>query len=305
MHDNFPKLLNVPRRITVELTNHCNLSCEMCPRHYMQYPKGFMTKNLFHKIVDEMSDSGIPVMVPFFRGESLLHPEFLEFITYAKKKDMIIQLATNGVLLTETTARKLVEIGLDFISFSVDSIDEEHYRAIRKGSDLNNLYRASESMLREKEDLKSSLPVIQVSAVDTGFAENTVEDFVSHWSRKVQRVRIYPQHTKNGEFGSLENTPTIPRQPCHKPFTEMVIYWDGKAALCNHDWDRQTPLGDVSVDGLLDIWQSGEYNQIRRRHLTGEFDVKDVCLTCGHWAQYYVQEKFIGELYDSDPEGIL
>ncbi|MBN2299054.1 MAG: radical SAM protein [Deltaproteobacteria bacterium] len=304
MNDNLPELLNTPKRITVELTNHCNLSCEMCPRHYMQYPKGFMTKRLFHKLVDEMSDSGIPVMVPFFRGESLLHPEFLDYITYAKKKDLTIQLATNGVLLTETTARKLIELGLDFISFSVDSIDEEHYRTIRKGSDFNELYRAIKSMLREKDRLNSSLPVIQVSAVDTGLTKNTVEDFVSHWNGKVQRVRIYPQHTKDGEYGSLENTPSIPRQPCHKPFTEMVIYWDGKAALCNHDWDRREPLSDAAVHGLLDIWQSDAYKQIRKQHLTGEFDVTDVCRTCGHWAQYYVQDKVIGELYNGGLEDI-
>jgi len=297
-----PELLEKPRRVTLELTSTCNLSCPRCPRHYMKYPKGFMEESLFMGLVDEIADAGISVLVPFFRGESLLHPAFMKLMSHAKARGMAVQLATNGTLMNGKTATALVEMGFDFISFSVDSIDETTYRMMRSGSDLSDLIRIIDFLLNEKERLKSSLPEVQVSAVDTGLEEETLSRFVSHWSAKVQRVRIYPQHTRAGEFGSLDNAPLIPRKPCHKPFTEMVIYWDGKAALCNHDWDRSEPLGDASTAGIMAVWKSDAYRLIRQKHLDYSFDEADVCRTCGHWAQYYEKEGLIGTLYASDEE---
>jgi len=286
-----------PDRITLELTNYCNLSCTMCPRHYMKYPKGYIVPSLFKKIIDEMVSHDIKVLVPFFRGEALLHPGFLDLMTYAKAQGLTVQLATNGVLMTHDIARSLVEMGIDFLSFSVDSIDETEYRNLRRGSDLKDLLRAIDFMLEEKTNHGSATPVVQVSAVDTGISPEAKDRFVQYFTTRVERVRIYPQHTKEGDFGSLDLEPDIPRQPCLKPFTDMVIYWDGKAALCNHDWDRHELLGDASTQGLMDIWRSETYTRIREAHITCTFTDTDVCKKCGHWAQYYTQDRFIGELY--------
>lgn len=286
-----------PDRITIELTNHCNLSCTMCPRHYMKYPKGYIAPKLFRKIIDEMVAEGIKVLVPFFRGEALLHPGFLDLMAYAKAHGITVQLATNGVLLTHDMAQALVEMGIDFLSFSVDSIDETEYKSLRRGSDLKDLLRAIDFMLEEKKIHASTSPVIQVSAVDTGIPLEVKDRFVQYFAPRVERVRIYPQHTKEGSFGSLDEEPVLPRQPCFKPFTDMVIYWDGKSALCNHDWDRHELLGDASTQSLMDIWRSESYGRIRDAHNTCIFAEGYVCNKCSHWAQYYTRDRFIGELY--------
>ena len=81
-----PEPSNFPDRITLELTNHCNLSCVFCPRKFMSKNQGNMEVSMAKRLLDEMADHLPVILVPFFRGEPLLHPRYAEIIKYAKKK---------------------------------------------------------------------------------------------------------------------------------------------------------------------------------------------------------------------------
>ncbi len=299
MQKNIPKVSKYPERVTLELTNHCNLECRVCPREFMNDKQGFMDSALFMKIIDEMSEYGINTLVPFFRGESLLHTDFISLIEYAKKKNMTIQLATNGTLMTKKIARAIVEAQIDFISFSVDSIDPEYYAHMRRGSDFTKLMNGIGNMLDERSTQKSQKPEVQISAVDTEMDDKAKQEFVSFWRDTVQRIRIYPRHTPDGQFGRLkhEHKNLQNRFPCHRPFTEMVVYWDGRAAVCNHDWNSIGELGNVADKGLMDVWNSNVYRSLRNRHLTNDLNKSEVCTNCDHWVQYYSENSLVGELY--------
>jgi MoaA/NifB/PqqE/SkfB family radical SAM enzyme len=121
-----------PNRLTLELTNHCNYSCVMCPaRIDPGQPRGFMDSGLFRRLVDEAAEHPPVALVPFFRGESLMHPHILELLCYAKSKGLgPIQLASNAALLDESMAKGLLDAGLDFISFSLDSGSPENRRGL-------------------------------------------------------------------------------------------------------------------------------------------------------------------------------
>ena len=141
--------LPFPDRVTVELTNHCNLRCVMCPREHMTSPKGYMEFALFKKIVDEMVPFGQVALVPFFRGETLLHPKWVEMLGYAKERGIgPIQFATNATLMNEEAAEALLGLELDFVSFSLDSIDPSIYRSVRRGAGTGDCFEQHRVFLR-------------------------------------------------------------------------------------------------------------------------------------------------------------
>ena len=72
-----------PDRVTIELTNKCNLVCNCCPRKFMKTGLGVMEKEVFEKVIDECAEHLPVALVPFFRGESLLHNHFNDFIINA------------------------------------------------------------------------------------------------------------------------------------------------------------------------------------------------------------------------------
>jgi radical SAM protein with 4Fe4S-binding SPASM domain len=291
-----------PNRVTIELTNQCNLKCTMCPRIYMKGSRGFMSMSLFKKIIDEVSTHNNIALVPFFRGEPLLHPDFAEMITYAKTNRISpIQLTTNATMMTEDIAQTLIDIELDFISFSVDSIDNDMYSKIRKGANLQKVIKNIEILCELKEKKRCGKPEIQVSVVKTENTVDSLDDFIAFWQGRVDRVRVYEEHSKGGNYGSLSEgrniSTTLKRQPCLKPFNDFVIYWDGSVALCNHDWDRIDTIGNVNHDTIEGIWNNEIYRTIRKAHIHDHSLLEELCRKCDHWKSYYIEQRQIGELY--------
>jgi len=263
-----------------------------------------MEWSLYRKIIDEASTYLPVTLVPFFRGETLLHPQFLKMLRYAKEKGLgPIQIATNATLLTENISKEILHLELDFISFSLNSID----LSISKDEDIRDPYKVREKLeafiaLKKKLNLKN--PTIQVSLVETKKTKELVKRFVDEWIEKVDRVRVYKEHSKNGQFGSLDykESKELRRKPCLKVLTDMVIYWDGRVALCNHDWFRKNHIGQAGKKTVQEIWQSNEYHHIRELHYQGRGDEDLSCQGCDHWILFYRPEKMIGELYSKEKQ---
>lgn len=301
------KKRNFPERITVELTNRCNLECTFCPRHLVDMKLGNMTWELFKKIVDEAAEH-LPLIMPmFFRGESLTHPDLCKMISYAKAKGIgPIQLASNGFLLDEKMGDKIIESGIDFISFSLDTINPDIYKQTRIHSDLRVAMDNVVAFVKKCEKLKSeghTVPEIQVSSVDIDDYRGEQQEFIDFWRQYADRVRIYIEHSSDGHLGSIEalHDEHEQRKPCGKVYNDMIIYWNGNVGICNHDWDNQLGIGNVSESSIEEIWNSKKYNEVREMHENNDYVYGIVCKNCDHWKIYYSSEGFVGKAYDKIP----
>lgn len=293
-----------PNRIILELTNQCNMSCSFCPRKRINMEIGYMKKEVAKKVIDEASENLPVALAVFFRGESILHPNLIEIIKYAKLKGIgPIQLSSNGLDLTETLAEEIILAGIDFVSFSIDTIDSDIYKMIKPQGDIakvsQNVIRFCELCLKRKAT-NSIVPEIQISSVDGPLYRAKQEEFVYFWLNHADQVRIYTQHSLDGRLGSINDNSKLltgVRKPCKKVFTEMAIYWDGRVAICNHDWDNQMNLGSVKEHSIKEIWNSKYYQKIRGSHITGVFNEGCICRYCDHWQATYLPQGYIGKKY--------
>ena len=300
------KKLDFPNRITVELTNQCNVSCTFCPRQSVDMKIGFMSMELYKKIIDEASDH-LPVkLVIFFRGESLLHPEFIECVKYAKDKGIgPIQYATNAFELTNDMADKLLETGIDFISFSLDTLDPEIYRKSRLCGNLdisrdNVIYLSKKYDEKRKKGLQ--VPTLQVSTVEIEEYMPEQGKFIEFWKKYVDIVRVYYEHDDNGKFRNVEVQRLLEeevpeRKPCRKLFTDLLVYWDGQLALCNYDWRGGLQGLNLNKMTIEEAWNSKLYEQLREAHNNGEIADDIMCQNCQHWRIDYMQNGYLGKLY--------
>ena len=112
---------------------------------------------------------------------------------------------------------------------------------------------------------------------------------------------IYYPHSLNGRLGSLDVKCKIStRKPCLKLLTDIVIYWNGEVAVCNHDWQRKEFIGNVNNESIRNIWQSEYYRRIRKRHLQGKYAADPTCRNCEHWRIYYYKDCIMGEVYTKE-----
>ncbi len=301
------KKLEFPDRITIELTNQCNVSCSFCPRQKTQMGIGHMDMALYKKIIDEAA-MHLPVKaVLFFRGESLLHPQFGECLRYAKEKGLgPVQFASNGLALDGQAAGQMLDAGIDFVSFSLDTLSPEVYQATRKHGDLKasmeHVIRLGE-MCRERKSRGLPAPVLQVSTIELEEYRQHQQEFIDFWKQHVDIVRVYYEHDEKGKFKDTAVAAKLPamdgRKPCRKVFTDMLVYWDGRLALCNYDWDGGLGL-DVNGMSLYEAWHSGPYESIRKMQQEGSFREGLICRECEHWRIDYMPEGFLGKMYRKD-----
>ena len=295
-----------PNRITVELTNQCNVSCTFCPRQSIDMKIGYMSMELYKKIIDEAA-LHLPVkLVIFFRGESLLHPNFLECVQYAKDKGINpIQYATNALELVPELTDRLLQTGIDFISFSLDTIDKEAYKKSRLSGDLEISMKNVVYFSKKCDELRRkgvSVPTLQVSTIEIEDYMPCQQEFIDFWKKYVDIVRVYYEHDDNGKFRNADvqecvNSQVRERMPCRKVFTDLLVYWDGNLALCNYDWHGGLTGLNLNNMSILEAWNSKQYESIRNEHNTSTISNQTMCKDCQHWRIDYMENGYLGKLY--------
>src|SRR5258708_7616780 len=101
-----------PRVVFIEVTNHCNLLCETCPRTFVTYeePKT-LAWNDFMRIVEQFPDMQRAVLHGI--GEPLINHDLPRMIEFLKSRGVTVLFNTNATLLNEACAPKLIPNALD------------------------------------------------------------------------------------------------------------------------------------------------------------------------------------------------
>lgn len=88
-----------PRRLSIELTNICNLHCSYCLRDedaLYHTPADFLAPNFFESIVSQAKASMGISHLTFTGGEPTLHPQFGEILAISEAHDLKVSFVTNG-----------------------------------------------------------------------------------------------------------------------------------------------------------------------------------------------------------------
>lgn len=266
-----------PRRIEIELAATCNLRCTYCPRRWVDDLDGFIDPRRFDRLVEEASPYPDTILVLHRRGESLLHPEFTSMMERLRGRFRTVQLATNATVLDRRKAEAMMGV-VTFLSFSIDT--PERYARVRPPMRYERVAENIDTFLAVNAAHGSPVET-QVSMVRTADATGAdVARFTDLWQDRVDRVRVYAEHSADGRFGSLAEGRPV-RRPCVMPFYETLVYCDGRVGRCNHDWDGP-PVADLDGGRIADVWHGPFYRDLRRQHET--LAITDpVCRDCDCW----------------------
>ncbi len=124
------------KKLYIEPTSKCNLSCTMCFRKtWIDEAYEDMEASVFDRCMDTMPES---VETVFFggMGEPLHHRDIIRMVQAASDKGKRVELLTNGTLLSQDMSVRLLDAGLDMLWVSVDSFETGGYEKIRQHSDF-------------------------------------------------------------------------------------------------------------------------------------------------------------------------
>ena len=165
-----------PQRISIEITNHCNYLCVMCPQSDQTREKGYISPGLYRKIVDECVDYK-PMVWNHFIGEPLLHKNFFELLEYAGKKGIRCGFSTNSSFLDDAIIMKILESGVERIELSLDAFTEKTYHNVRGMKNFNEIEKNVRRLLKTKYDMGLEEPVVSIQFVKQQENIHELEEF--------------------------------------------------------------------------------------------------------------------------------
>ncbi len=107
------------KRIYIEITNSCNLSCGFCPG--TSRPIQFLTLAQFDGIVNKLEDYSKHLYFHVL-GEPLLHPQLPAFLDIARDHGKFVNLVTNGTLIGKVGGAIVPKPALRQVTFSMHSL---------------------------------------------------------------------------------------------------------------------------------------------------------------------------------------
>jgi radical SAM protein with 4Fe4S-binding SPASM domain len=134
-------------RLHLNLTQQCNLRCRHCAVVFEGAPTDQVlpTPEII-RILDEAADAGVEA-VAFSGGEPLVRLDCLDLLEHASKVIDQVTLATNGTLIDDRIARRLVELGVT-VQISVDGAAPAVHDAVRGLGSFSRTWRGIDALLR-------------------------------------------------------------------------------------------------------------------------------------------------------------
>ncbi len=152
-----------PLRLTINLSNQCNLRCIMCyvKEYKWKYPVERLGEiKIFYPYLEKMMWQG---------GEVFSVGYFVDLIKEAAKYPNLQQgIITNAQLLTKETIDLLVKMNLE-LTISVDGIKKETYEYIRKNAKFEKLVRNLQYISEKKRKENNRNFIVGINFVVTKY----------------------------------------------------------------------------------------------------------------------------------------
>ena len=266
-----------PMTVRIETTNHCNAACTFCPRESIGRPKGFMSEDLFRKIVDECATEGTSVLHLHNFGEPLMDKQLPERIAYAKTKGIArVKIYCNGAFLKGKMAEGLIQSGLDEIKISIDGADADEFNRLRIGLNHETVL----DHVRAFRELRDRISVTQLTTIIAACSQTTNrEQTKAMLVDVVDRIDFAKLHNWAGSKSWLLGEKQV-RKPCDRLWRTFTILVNGDVALCCLDYSGKEILGNVAKQTIRSIWNNARYRELRERHRKSQQDQIELCRNC-------------------------
>ena len=294
-----------PSLISWNLTKKCNLRCPHCYLEAGKKAHHELATQECLGLLDEMKLLGTE-MVILTGGEPLLRKDIFDIAGRASELGMWVVMGTNGVLVTDKVAQKMVDCGIKGVGISIDSIDPRKHDSFRGGPDawkysvraldicrahgLEVLVQTTVMAMNQEE-----IPALIDFAREKGAWSFNLY-FLVQTGRGQEMNDLSPQQTAS-MLSDLVDTqdryrPMLVRSKCAPQF-KQIAYERGRGGLesggcmAGTEYGRITPTGDVTPcpymmtvagnvreQSFTEIWQSSKVLEELR-------DVKQLKGRCG------------------------
>ncbi|MEN8076638.1 radical SAM/SPASM domain-containing protein [Clostridioides difficile] len=285
------------KKVYIEITNVCNLSCNFCPKTKRKYK--FMNREEFSYILNEVKPFTEHIYFHLM-GEPLLNENIEYFLEESYNKELKVNLTTNGTLLSKN-AEKLIrskalrQVNISLHSFEANEKTRELVDYINSVTDFINEATANSDIIcairlwnMDNNELKGAnnlnieiLNMLEKNlSLDFSLADKLLESY-----RIKLKDRVYLNMAEKFEWPNIEIETLGDEVFCHGLRNQIGVLVDGTVVPCCLDSEGNISLGNIFKTSLKDIIEDKRatniYEGFSRRRA-----VEDLCKKCGYATRF-------------------
>ena len=98
-------------------------------------------------------------------GEPFSHPGIFDMLSSVKERGLKAEIITNGSLLNDAVADKLIDLEVNTVFVSLDAPDKDEYDRIRQGADFTSVLANIRGLVERKNKAESIYPELGIEFV--------------------------------------------------------------------------------------------------------------------------------------------
>ena len=239
------------KKIYVEITNLCNLSCPFCNIN-TRIPKSIKIDE-FNTLLDKIKDD-TDYLYFHMLGEPLLHKDINQLVDLAYNKKFNINITTNGYLIRNIKTQNIRQINISLHSYSekynktLDEYLKDIFEVVEK---LDNTYISYRLW------------------TNTKYKENILNKLEEKYNIKIDNNKntklnknVYLNIDEEFIWPSLDNDYYTEIGMCNAINNHIGILVDGTVVPCCLDTEGIIKLGNIYENSLENIINGNKYKNI-------------------------------------------
>lgn len=154
----------------------------------------------------------------------------------------------------------MVLAGLDYVSVSIDGINEQ-YEKIRKPAKFDETVERIRELKELRDKFGGGYPRIKVNTIWSAVKDD-IKEFKKIFGAITDIISFNPDYDYSEK--EIRHDPEF---ICQYPWERITIMWDGMVPMCISDWQGDLIIGNVNEQSIKEIWRGEKMQDIRRRHL--------------------------------------
>lgn len=287
------------KKIYIEITNCCNLSCSFCPP--VRRAPHFMSPGDFSHILSEIKPWTDYIYL-HVKGEPLLHPQLALLLTQARQQGFYVNITTNGTLLKKTQGillnSQIRQINISLHSFEANShresetafkdyvmsaIDFSRKFSPNHGITAFRLWNLSSEKSAES-DRKNNTKILHMLTDSFGYTGlPDPGDYINHDLKLGPKTFL--SFDREFQWPSMDSSDLGPHGSCLALKSHAAILCDGTVVPCCLDGNGIINLGNVlkqSFESIVDSPKSRSIVKGFQNHTA----IEPLCRRCGYRTRF-------------------
>ncbi len=277
------ELSESPQIIEVQLCNLCNSCCSICPYKDMKYKPEYMSTSLFLKLINELKMLNLKRIIPYLNNEPFIDKNYISQIKVLRANcpNAELEISTNASLLTEDIMNELLKLNITELRLSVFGYYKKTYNKMMPNLTKSVVFKNLHKLSKVFKDSKTKISIVMI--------DNGQINEIEFQKMKALATKLNFEFNK---WGFLDRAKNVKNQTnnfyndkvnfCEqfRPLERMHILADGDVVFCCQDWKHQYVVGNLNKNSIIEIWNSKEYNSLRKHLYDKKLVAPDLCCNC-------------------------